>query len=87
MKNRLDTQSKLTVSERFIEQLYSMESTFTDEEGKGIEIPKSGFLGLLATGYRGTVMLRRQRGQTHLYKKFTKGRHRRPKRVKPVKKD
>jgi hypothetical protein len=63
-----------TISERFIDQLYSLEVNFVDEKGKPLEVPESGFLGLLATGYKGTVMLRKARNQTHMYKKFTKGK-------------
>jgi hypothetical protein len=62
------------ISEKFIDQLYSQQFNFVDEKGNKLEIPESGFLGLLATGYKGLVMLRKKRGQTHLYKKFTKGK-------------
>lgn len=68
------TEKQPSISEKFIDQLYSLEVNFVDENGKPIEIPKSGFLGLLTTGYKGTAMLRKARGQTHLYKKFTKGK-------------
>ena len=66
--------NKNNISEKFIDQLYSMSVGFVDENGKKLEIPESGFLGLLATGYKGLAMLRKKRGQTHLYYKFTKGR-------------
>ncbi len=62
------------ISEKFIDQLYNLQYDFRDEKGNKLEIPESGFLGLLATGYKGLAMLRRKRGQTHLYYKFTKGR-------------
>ena len=62
------------ISEKFIDQLYSLQATFVDEKGNKLEIPESGFLGLMATGYRGLAMLRKKRGQTHLYYKFTKGK-------------
>jgi hypothetical protein len=63
-----------SVSEKFIDQLYTLDVQFTDENGKPIEIQNSGFLGLLANGYKGLAMLRKKKGQTHLYKKFTKGK-------------
>lgn len=63
-----------TISEKFVDQLYTLEVNFVDEKGEALEVPESGFLGLLTTGYKGTVMLRKARGQTHLYKKFTKGK-------------
>jgi len=62
------------ISEKFIDQLYSLQFNFVDEKGAKLDIPESGFLGLLATGYKGLVMLRKKRGQTHLYHKFTKGK-------------
>jgi hypothetical protein len=63
-----------TIAEKFVDQLYSLDIGFADENGKALEVPESGFLGLLTTGYKGTIMLRKARGQTHLYKKFTKGK-------------
>jgi hypothetical protein len=87
MSNSLKNQD---ISAKFIDQLYSIEVNFTDEHGKPVDIPDSGFLGLLATGYKGLVMLRKKRGQTHLYQKFTKGKkiaRRNPKaRNKPLQK-
>jgi len=62
------------ISEKFIDQLYSMNVSFRDEHGNNMEIPDSGFLGLLAAGYKGVVMLRKKRGQIKLYQKFTKGK-------------
>ena len=62
------------ISEKFIDQMYNLQFNFVDEKGDQLEIPDSGFLGLLATGYKGLVMLRKKRGQTHLYQKFTKGK-------------
>jgi hypothetical protein len=70
-----ETKKKQTVSERFVEQLYSMDFQVKDENGKDIELSNTGFLGLLATGYKGLVMLRKKRGTTHLYAKFTKGKN------------
>lgn len=66
--------AKPSISEKFIDQLYSLDTQFLDETGKPIEIPASGFLGLLASGYKGLAMLRKKKNQTHLYKKFTKGK-------------
>lgn len=63
-----------SISEKFIDQLYALDAQFYDETGKPIEVPASGFLGLLASGYKGLAMLRKKKGQTHLYKKFTKGK-------------
>lgn len=63
-----------SISEKFIDQLYALNTQFTDEYGKPIDVPDSGSLGLLATGYKGLTMLRKKRGQTHLYRKFTKGK-------------
>ncbi len=75
MKNNSDTKAQHnSISEKFIDQLYSLQVDFTDEKGNKLEIPESGFLGLLATGYKGVAMLRKKRGQTHLYHKFTKGK-------------
>lgn len=67
-------QTNQTISEKFIDQLYALNTQFTDENGNPIDVPDSGFLGLLATGYKGLAMLRKKRGQTHLYRKFTKGK-------------
>jgi hypothetical protein len=61
-----------TVSEKFIDQLYQLDISFTDQDGNRIDIPENGFLGLLAAGYKGTVALRKRRGQSHLYAKYTK---------------
>ncbi len=63
-----------TISERFIDQLYNMNVDFVDEKGKKLEIPESGFLGLLATGYKGLVVHRKKTGHTKVYYKFTKGK-------------
>ncbi len=63
-----------TISEKFIDQLYALNTQFTDENGKPVDIPASGFLGLLAAGYKGLVMLRKKKDQTHLYQKYTKGK-------------
>ena len=92
MKKQPDTESKpVNISEKFIDQLYSLKYNITDEKGNELEIPESGFLGLLATGYKGLAMLRKKRGQTHLYYKFTKGkrvRHKNPNAGKnPAKKN
>lgn len=73
-KKKKETTKAPTTSELFIDQLYSQEANFVDEKGEAVEIPESGFIGLLTTGYKGTMMLRKARNQTHLYKKFTKGR-------------
>ncbi len=62
------------ISEKFIDQLYSLQFSFVDDKGNKMEVSESGFLGLLATGYKGLAMLRKKRGQTHLYYKFTKGK-------------
>jgi len=70
----MEKKSSPAISEKFIDQLYSMEVNFRDEHGNLIDIPESGFLGLLATGYKGLVILRKKRGQTKLYQKFTKGK-------------
>ena len=77
------TTSAPSVSEKFIDQLYSADTQFTEESGKPAEIPASGFLGLLAAGYRGIVMLRKKKNQTHLYSKFTKGK--KLKKIRPKK--
>ena len=63
-----------TISEKFIDQLYTPDLQFNDESGNPVEVQTSGFLGLLANGYKGLAMLRKKKGQTHLYKKFTKGK-------------
>jgi hypothetical protein len=63
-----------TVSERFTDQIYALDFSVKDENGNTIEIPESGFLGLLASGYKGLIMIRKKRGTTHLYSKFTKGK-------------
>lgn len=73
-KKKKETAKAPSTSERFIDQLYSLDANFVDEKGNPVEIPESGFIGLLTTGYKGTMMLRKARNQTHLYKKFTKGR-------------
>lgn len=73
-KQSIDKTKPANVSEKFIDQLYSLNYSITDEKGNEMEIPESGFLGLLATGYKGLAMLRKKRGQTHLYYKFTKGK-------------
>jgi len=69
-----ESKKKKTVSERFVDQLYSMDFQVKDDKGNTMELSESGFLGLLATGYKGLVMLRKKRGTTHLYLKFTKGK-------------
>jgi hypothetical protein len=63
-----------SISDKFIDQLYALDTQFTDEKGNPIEVQASGFLGLLANGYKGLAMHRKKKGQTHLYKKFTKGK-------------
>ncbi len=63
-----------TISEKFVNQLYNLNVDFTDEKGKKLEIPESGFLGLLATGYKGLIMHRKKTGHTKVYYKFTKGK-------------
>jgi hypothetical protein len=69
--NKPSGQAK-TISEKFIDQLYSLEAVLTDEKGNKTELQKTGFLGLLAAGYKGTALIRKLRGQTHLYARFTK---------------
>jgi hypothetical protein len=70
-----ESKKKQTVSERFVDQLYSMDFQIKDEKGNAMEINNRGFLGLLATGYKGLVMMRKKRGTTHLYSKFSKGKN------------
>jgi hypothetical protein len=65
---------KKSVSEKFIDQFYSINTEFIDNDGNKIDIKDSGFLGLLATGYKGLAMIRKKRGHTHVYAKFTKGK-------------
>jgi hypothetical protein len=75
MTKKAGTQNKSkSISEKFIDQFYSIRTELYDEKGQKIEVPESGFLGLLATGYKGLSILRNKRGQTHLYAKFTKGK-------------
>ena len=69
-----DQAGQKTISEKFIDQLYNIRADIIDENGNKMEIPESGFLGLLATGYKGLALLRKRREQTHLYAKFTKGK-------------
>jgi hypothetical protein len=69
-----EVSKKQSVSEKFVDQLYSMDFQAEDEKGNIMDVSDSGFLGLLATGYKGLVMLRKKRGTTHLYAKFTKGK-------------
>ena len=63
-----------TLAEKFVDQLYSLDIGFVDENGKALEVPESGFLGLLTTGYKGTVMLRKARGQTIYTRNSPKGK-------------
>ncbi len=62
------------ISEKFINQFYSIQAEVYSPTGEKLEIPESGFLGLLATGYKGLAMHRKKQGLTHLYYKFTKGK-------------
>ncbi len=83
MENKI--QKKQSIAERFVDQLYMMDFPLVDENGNALEIPESGYLGLLATGYKGLVIWRKKRGTTYLYSKFTKGKQpvrRRQKREK-----
>ena len=75
-----------SISEKFIDQFYNINAEFLDENGNKIDIYDSGFLGLLATGYKGLAAIRKKRGHTHLYSKFTKGKKliRRNPKNKPV---
>ncbi|MBN1950919.1 MAG: hypothetical protein JW801_06920 [Bacteroidales bacterium] len=86
-KEKKTSAKQPTTSERFIDQLYSLDVNFVDEHGKPMEVPDSGFLGLLTTGYKGTVMLRKARNQTHLYQKFTKGEKLPQRRPRPQAKE
>jgi hypothetical protein len=75
MANKPKTENPTkSVSEKFIDQFYSIQADFINEKGEKIEITDSGFLGLLATGYKGLAILRKQRNHTHAYSKFTKGK-------------
>jgi hypothetical protein len=74
MEEKKATKKIYSVSEKFIDQLYSINADLQNEDGKLIEIPENGFLGLLATGYKGLSLYRKKRGITHLYSKFTKGK-------------
>ena len=73
-KNSLQNKKQLTISQKFIQQLYNMEVEFKDEKGNDLQVTKSGFLGLLAVGYKGLIMHRKRTGQTYLYNNFTKGK-------------
>jgi hypothetical protein len=73
-KKTLPKADPKNISEKFIEQFYSVQAVFTDESGQKLDVPESGFLGLLATGYKGLALLRKKRGHTHVYSKFTKGK-------------
>jgi hypothetical protein len=72
-KNKVKKDSR-TISEKFIDQFYSIQTDLMNEKGERIDIPESGFLGLLATGYKGLALYRKKRGHTFVYSKFTKGK-------------
>lgn len=75
MSKKISTKtSPKSISGKFIDQLYSIQADFVDEKGEKLDVPESGFLGLLATGYKGLALVRRKRGHTHVYSKFTKGK-------------
>jgi hypothetical protein len=79
------TSTETPISKKFIDQFYTMDHGFKDQDGKDLEIPEHGFLGLLAIGYRGLSAWRVKKGTTYLYDKFTWGKSlkKRPKVRRP----
>ncbi len=74
MEKKIVKKDPRTISEKFIDQFYTIQADLVTENGEKIDLPESGFLGLLATGYKGLAMYRKKRGHTFVYSKFTKGK-------------
>ena len=55
--------SKTKFSKEIINELINSDFKFRDENGNEIDIPKSGNLGLLASGYKGLVAVRKKRNR------------------------
>ncbi len=74
VKRQSEKTIQKSVSEKFIDQFYSIQAELYSENGEKLDVPESGFLGLLAIGYKGLAIHRKKRGYTHIYYKFTKGK-------------
>jgi hypothetical protein len=55
--------SKTKTSKEIINNLINSDFEFKDENGNAIDIPKTGNLGLLASGYKGLVAVRKKRNK------------------------
>jgi len=50
-------------SKEIINDLINSDFTFKDKNGNIINVPKSGNLGLLASGYKGLIAVRKKRNK------------------------
>ena len=54
---------QIKTSKEIINELISSDFTFKDENGNEIEIPETGNLGLLASGYKALIAVRKKRNK------------------------
>lgn len=54
---------KTKTSKEIINNLINSDFEFKDEKGNIIDIPKKGSLGLLASGYKGLIAVRKKRNK------------------------
>ena len=55
--------SKTKSSKEIINELIKSDFVFKDENGNTIDIPEKGNLGLLASGYKGLIAVRKKRNK------------------------